>query len=66
VAWLAFCHKYGSINNARRFIGLSQNGGYYRLWELERRIGNPVFVRLARPFTLTGNGKELVKRYESN
>lgn len=66
VAWLAMCYRYGSIDKARRFIGLSQNGGYYRLYELEKRLGYPVWCRQQRPFKLTDKGKELVNRYERN
>ena len=65
VAWLAMCNRYGSIDKARRFIGLSQNGAYYRLYALEERVKNPVWRRQQRPFRLNEKGKELVRRYES-
>lgn len=63
VATLYRVWESGSTENATRYLGCGMNCVYMRLYELESRVGCPVFVRFARPFTLTSKGEELIRRY---
>ncbi len=65
VAWLHLVWKHGSVRNAVRYtkIFIGWGEGYCKVYRLEKQLGEKVFIRNARPFTLTSGGENLIRRY---
>jgi DNA-binding transcriptional LysR family regulator len=60
VETLAIIRNAGSVEKASLATGVPIQTVKERLWSLEERVGEKVFIRNARPFTLTEEGEKLL------